>query len=46
MSVVEYVVADRVARITLNRPEREGFRAAVRARDDPFGDAGASTYKG
>jgi enoyl-CoA hydratase len=25
---------------------REGFRAAVRARDDPFGDAGASTFKG
>jgi enoyl-CoA hydratase len=25
---------------------REGFRAAVRARDEPFGDPGASTYKG
>jgi len=24
----------------------EGFRAAVRARDDPFGDAGSSTFKG
>lgn len=24
----------------------EGFKAAVRERDDPFGDAGASTYKG
>jgi enoyl-CoA hydratase len=24
----------------------EGFRAAVRARDDPFGDAGPSTFKG
>jgi len=24
----------------------EGFRAAVRARDEPFGDAGASTFKG
>jgi enoyl-CoA hydratase len=26
--------------------EREGFRAAVRARDEPFGDHGASTFKG
>ncbi len=25
---------------------REGFRAAVRARDEPFGDFGASTFKG
>jgi enoyl-CoA hydratase len=25
---------------------REGFRGAVRARDEPFGDLGASTYKG
>lgn len=25
---------------------REGFRAAVLARDEPFGDAGLSTYKG
>ncbi len=25
---------------------REGFRAAVRARDEPFGDAGPSTFKG
>ncbi len=25
---------------------REGFRAAVRARDEPFGDPGPSTYKG
>jgi enoyl-CoA hydratase len=25
---------------------REGFRAAVRARDDPFGDHGPSTFKG
>lgn len=25
---------------------RDGFRAAVRARDEPFGDFGASTYKG
>ena len=25
---------------------REGFRAAVRGRDDPFGDAGSSTFKG
>jgi enoyl-CoA hydratase len=24
----------------------DGFRTAVRARDDPFGDAGASTFKG
>jgi enoyl-CoA hydratase len=24
----------------------EGFRAAVRARDEPFGDAGTSTFKG
>jgi enoyl-CoA hydratase len=24
----------------------EGFRTAVRARDDPFGDAGSSTFKG
>ena len=24
----------------------DGFRAAVRSRDDPFGDAGASTFKG
>ncbi|HMJ02011.1 MAG TPA: crotonase/enoyl-CoA hydratase family protein [Conexibacter sp.] len=25
---------------------QDGFRAAVRERDDPFGDAGASTFKG
>jgi enoyl-CoA hydratase len=25
---------------------REGFREAVRARDEPFGDLGASTFKG
>jgi enoyl-CoA hydratase len=25
---------------------RDGFRAAVRARDEPFGDLGASTFKG
>ncbi|MEM9073459.1 MAG: crotonase/enoyl-CoA hydratase family protein [Myxococcota bacterium] len=25
---------------------KEGFRAAVRARDEPFGDAGPSTFKG
>ena len=25
---------------------REGFRAAVRERDEPFGDAGRSTFKG
>ncbi|HEX5147324.1 MAG TPA: crotonase/enoyl-CoA hydratase family protein, partial [Conexibacter sp.] len=25
---------------------RDGFRAAVRARDEPFGDAGGSTFKG
>jgi enoyl-CoA hydratase len=25
---------------------REGFRAAVRSRDDPFGDPGPSTFKG
>jgi enoyl-CoA hydratase len=25
---------------------REGFRAAVRARDEPFGDAGPSTFRG
>jgi enoyl-CoA hydratase len=25
---------------------QEGFRAAVRARDEPFGDAGRSTFKG
>jgi enoyl-CoA hydratase len=25
---------------------RDGFRAAVRARDEPFGDMGASTFKG
>jgi enoyl-CoA hydratase len=24
----------------------EGFREAVRARDEPFGDAGRSTFKG
>jgi enoyl-CoA hydratase len=28
------------------RAAREGFRAAVRDRDEPFGDAGPSTYKG
>ncbi len=28
------------------RARREGFRAAVRARDEPFGDAGPSTFKG
>ena len=27
-------------------PPREGFRAAVRARDEPFGDLGPSTFKG
>ena len=25
---------------------RDGFKAAVRARDEPFGDFGASTFKG
>jgi enoyl-CoA hydratase len=25
---------------------REGFREAVRARDEPFADRGASTFKG
>jgi enoyl-CoA hydratase len=28
------------------RAAREGFRAAVRHRDEPFGDLGASTFKG
>ncbi|MGZ4304068.1 MAG: crotonase/enoyl-CoA hydratase family protein [Solirubrobacteraceae bacterium] len=28
------------------RAARDGFRAAVRDRDEPFGDYGASTYKG
>ena len=28
------------------RAAREGFRAAVQERDEPFGDHGASTYKG
>jgi enoyl-CoA hydratase len=28
------------------RAMREGFREAVRARDEPFGDYGASTFKG
>jgi enoyl-CoA hydratase len=28
------------------RAAREGFRAAVRARDEPFGDLGRSTFKG
>ena len=28
------------------RAARDGFRAAVLARDEPFGDAGASTFKG
>ena len=28
------------------RAAREGFRSAVRDRDEPFGDAGPSTYKG
>lgn len=28
------------------RAMQDGFRAAVRERDEPFGDAGASTYKG
>ena len=28
------------------RAAREGFRAAVRDRDEPFGDLGPSTYKG
>jgi enoyl-CoA hydratase len=97
MSVVQYAVDGRVARITLNRPERanginrgliieleesveradldpavsvlllsgngkgfcggydyafqglaarEGFRAAVRDRDEAFGDLGPSTFKG
>jgi hypothetical protein len=37
MSAVEYAVDGRLAR---------GFRAAVLARDEPFGDHGASTLKG
>ena len=41
MTEVQYAVADRVARITLNR-----FRAAVRVRDEPSGDLGPSTFKG
>jgi len=28
------------------RAAQDGFRAAVRARDEPFGDAGSSTFKG
>ena len=28
------------------RAAREGFKAAVRERDEPFGDLGASTFKG
>ena len=28
------------------RAAREGFRAAVRERDEPFGDLGPSTFKG
>jgi enoyl-CoA hydratase len=28
------------------RATQDGFRAAVRERDEPFGDAGASTFKG
>ena len=28
------------------RAAREGFRAAVRERDEPFGDYGPSTFKG
>ena len=27
-------------------PPSEGFREAVRERDEPFGDLGASTFKG
>jgi enoyl-CoA hydratase len=26
--------------------EEKGFKAAVKARDEPFGDAGPSTFKG
>jgi enoyl-CoA hydratase/carnithine racemase len=45
MSVVAYAVADRVARITLNRPERgNGINRALIA--EPFGDHGGSTFKG
>jgi len=28
------------------KSQREGFKAAVRERDEPFGDAGRSTFKG
>ena len=51
MSDVEYAVDDRVGRVTLNRPRRgngitrglaarEGFKEAVRQRDERFGDWG------
>jgi len=45
-------VFDGVARHTAegyafqSRAMQEGFKAAVRERDEPFGDAGASTFKG
>jgi enoyl-CoA hydratase len=45
-------VFDGVARHTAEgyafqrRAAQDGFRAAVRERDDPFGDRGASTFKG
>ncbi len=45
-------VFDGVARHTAEgyafqrRAAQDGFREAVRARDDPFGDRGASTFKG
>ena len=46
------VLFDGVARHTpegyafASRAQEEGFKAAVRSRDEPFGDPGPSTFKG
>jgi enoyl-CoA hydratase/carnithine racemase len=56
LQTMTYEVDERIVRITLDRPERgngltptlieAGFREAARERDDPFGDPGASSFKG
>jgi enoyl-CoA hydratase/carnithine racemase len=57
LTSLTYKTAGRIARMTLDRPERgnaitlempgeAGFKQAVRERDEPFGDAGRSTFKG
>jgi enoyl-CoA hydratase len=51
MTDVAYEVTGRVARTEegyafQRAAAREGFRAAVRERHEPFGDHGRSTFKG